>query len=78
MKFLLVLLVIVVAVGIWRSKRRKAQMERPQPAAGRKLAAPQDMVECAHCGVHLPRAEALTEKSRFYCSAEHQAQAARR
>ncbi|MEG0201990.1 MAG: PP0621 family protein [Comamonas sp.] len=53
-------------------------MERPQPAAGRKLAAPQDMVECAHCGVHLPRAEALTEKSRFYCSAEHQAQAARR
>lgn len=77
MKFLLVFLVIVVAVGIWRSKRRTAQMARKQPAARRKLLAPQDMVECAHCGVHLPRDEALTEKNRFYCSAEHREKAAR-
>ena len=74
MKYLLVLLVIVVAVGIWRNKRRDEVAERktagtrPAPA----LKQPQNMVACAHCGLHLPQTDAVTDgASHYYCSAEH-------
>lgn len=89
MKYLLVLIVIIVAVGIWRSQRRAEARERRQAAAPRNpanpanpanapLAAPQDMVECAHCGLHLPRSEAIEAAGRSYCSAEHRTLAQRR
>lgn len=74
MKYLLVLVVIVVAVGIWRNKRRaevserKAAGTRPAPA----LKQPQNMVACARCGLHLPQADAVTDgENQYYCSAEH-------
>jgi len=73
MKYLLVLIVIVIAVGVWRGQRRT----EANPANAR-LAAPQDMVECAHCGLHLPRSEAIEAAGRSYCSAEHRALAQRR
>jgi uncharacterized protein len=31
----------------------------------------EDMVRCAHCGVHLPRSEGLADNGRIYCSEEH-------
>ena len=74
MKYLLVLVVIVVAVGIWRNKRRDEVAERK--AAGTRpataLKQPQNMVACAHCGLHLPQADAVTGgENQYYCSAEH-------
>uniref|UniRef100_A0A2G7T6M8 Deaminase n=1 Tax=Chryseobacterium sp. B5 TaxID=2050562 RepID=A0A2G7T6M8_9FLAO len=83
MKYLLVLIVIIIAVGVWRSQRRAEAHERRQAAAPRNpanapLAAPQDMVECAHCGLHLPRSEAIEAAGRSYCSAEHRTLAQRR
>lgn len=74
MKYLVLLAVLVVAYAWWRSQRRAA-MSRPE--APRQPPAPQDMVACAHCGVHLPRTDALTSGSRSYCCAEHQRQDAR-
>lgn len=74
MKYLLVLLVIVVAVGIWRGKRRAQVAEQKAPAP--RLKQPQIMVACTHCGLHLPQADAVTDSSgQFYCSAEHRRQA---
>jgi uncharacterized protein len=29
------------------------------------------MVPCAHCGINVPRSEALESRGRFYCSEEH-------
>jgi uncharacterized protein len=29
------------------------------------------MVRCAHCGVYLPREEALTRADQWYCSQAH-------
>lgn len=77
LKFLLVLL--VVGIGVWslvsrlrgpRNDRPVADRpaDRPADAAG---PAPVQMVECAHCGLHLPAADALTEGSRLYCSDAH-------
>ncbi len=80
MKYLLVLLVIVVAVGIWRSRRRAENQDAQRPArnAGSRLQPPQDMVACAHCGLHLPRSDALAQgtaaQARYYCSAQHRTQ----
>ncbi len=73
MKYLLVLLVIVVAVGIWRNKRRDEVAERK--AAGTRpataLKQPQNMVACAHCGLHVPESEGVRGAGGFFCSEEH-------
>ena len=70
MKYLLVLAVVAIAVGIWRSQRTSATT--PPHARPRPLAPPHDMVACAHCGVHVPRSEALVQGRNAYCCAEHQ------
>ncbi|MBF6632362.1 MAG: hypothetical protein ITG01_14630 [Comamonas sp.] len=71
MKYLLVALVLLIALQIWRSNRRKAAV--PPPSAKRQLREPEDMVTCAHCGVHLPSSDALVNADQHsYCSREHQ------
>ena len=43
----------------------------------RKSAAPQarsdveDMVRCAHCGVHFPKSEGIFDGGQFFCGMEH-------
>lgn len=75
MKYLVLLLVLGVAYFSWRSKRiPKAAKRRRAPPT---LAAPQEMLACAVCGVHVPRSEALTSQGRHYCSVAHQTQDAR-
>ena len=47
MKYLVLLLVLVVAFGFWKAAATFAPPSRPhQPAP-----TPQDMVACAHCGL---------------------------
>ena len=73
MKYLVLLVVLVLGYAWWRAQRRaEAQPQRPPP-----LATPQDMVACDHCGIHLPRSEALTHGPRSYCCADHQRSDAR-
>ena len=75
MKYLVLLGVLALAYSLWRQQRCSpppAQRTPPRPTA-----APQDMVACAHCGVHLPRDEAITLDTRHYCCAEHQQRDAR-
>jgi len=31
----------------------------------------EDMVRCAHCGVHLPRSEGILNRGEVFCSREH-------
>ena len=70
MKFLLMLVVLGLAYALWRSKRRAA-MPPPPPRPPVPTPSAQPMVACAHCGVHIPQAEALMMGSQAYCSAEH-------
>ena len=74
MKYLVLLVVLVLGYAWWRGQRRA---ESPPPRRPTPAATPQDMVACAHCGVHLPRSEALTHGPRTYCCAEHQREDAR-
>jgi uncharacterized protein len=81
----LLLLIAIVFVVIWfvrggrsvgRSSGRNEDEARraggqPQPPA------PQDMVECPVCRVHLPRIDALPgPDGQLYCCAEHRQRAA--
>ncbi len=75
MKYLLVLL--VVGFGLWslvtrlrgggglkrRSSTDPAKSTQPHGAVA--------MVQCAHCGLHLPSTDAVPEGSRLYCSDAH-------
>ena len=74
MKYLVLLVVLVLGYAWWRGQRRA---ESPPPRRPTPAATPQDMVACAHCGVHRPRSEALTHGPRTYCCAEHQREDAR-
>ena len=46
MKYLLVAVVLIIAIGIWRNNRRKAAA--PPPARPKPHHATEDMVTCAH------------------------------
>ena len=67
MKYLVILVVLVLVYAWLRGQRRVDKQPPRQPP----LPAPQDTVACAHCGVHIPQAEALMLGSQAYCSAEH-------
>ncbi|WP_066701977.1 PP0621 family protein [Curvibacter delicatus] len=71
MKFLLLLVVVVAAVWLWRSGRLAdaASKQKPSPPP------PQDMVRCAHCGVHFPQADAFAGRNGLYCCVEHRQRA---
>jgi len=81
MKYLLVLAVLWIAIWLWRKNRREemrdAQRERmakaqQRPAAPTAVGAPQAMVRCAHCGLHLPASDAIAGPGdAVYCSTAH-------
>jgi uncharacterized protein len=65
MKFVLVL-GVVVAVLWWLLRRPR--VSRRQDQASPPVAT---FVACAHCGVHLPAGDALSDGTRHYCSEAH-------
>ncbi len=68
-KYLLVTLVLLVAVALWRHKHRKAVAPKPRPGAAPRNHLPvQTMVCCAHCGLHLPQAEASAAQGSFFAA----------
>lgn len=69
MKFLLFLAIVLLVVWLWRSGRRSEQ--RSDQAAPPAPPGPQEMVRCAHCGVHLPHGDAIVGRIGLYCSSEH-------
>lgn len=71
MKF--VLLVVAVLLLWWmvfgRSRRGRGTGSAARPPSPPAQA--EGMVACAHCGVHLPRSEALHVGELAYCSSAH-------
>jgi uncharacterized protein len=64
-RLLFVLFAIVAVIFILRRLyRRPTTTKRP-------LAAPGQMVRCAHCGLYLPRDEALHAGELDFCSPDH-------
>ena len=69
---LLIWIALIAAVyWLWR------RATRPAPAAP-DIKNAEPMVRCAHCGVHTPRAHALSQDSQWFCSRAHLEQGAAR
>lgn len=69
MSRLLFLLAIVVLVYLLiRSYRSRV---RGKDVPGDEKALAEDMVRCAHCGVHLPKGESIHADEEFFCGAAH-------
>ena len=68
-KYLLLLLVFVLAYAFIKTKSRKI-IKRPSDGA-RSAPAVEDMARCAHCGVHFPLSEGFRSSGRIFCSNEH-------
>lgn len=75
MKYLLLILIVGVVLWLMRSRRRVQPPPAAQPKPQQRGTVPLEMVACAHCGLNLPRGEAVQDGSstRSYCSEAHRA-----
>jgi uncharacterized protein len=71
MKYLILLLVIVAVIWFMRSKRPPPVP--PPPRRNDAPAEPENMLACTHCGLHLPRHEALPGRGGVFCGEAHRA-----
>ena len=69
MKYLVLLLVVLFFVWRWRAARIAPVRDasKPREPKGDPLA----MQACAHCGLHVPTADAIAGDDGVYCSATH-------
>jgi uncharacterized protein len=64
-----ILLVVLVVVAFWVVRRALRSFNRPE--VQQKSPIQGELVSCARCGVHLPRAEAREAGGALFCSEEH-------
>ncbi|MBA3022696.1 MAG: hypothetical protein KJ572_09190 [Gammaproteobacteria bacterium] len=62
----LIFLVVAIALVFWLLRR----FRRP-PSESKDASQPEDMVSCAHCGLNLPKSEALSSGDDYYCCEAH-------
>ncbi|BBP03419.1 hypothetical protein TPL01_09480 [Sulfuriferula plumbiphila] len=65
----LLLLLVVGALIYWIIKSSGRSDGRADVSPQAKP--PEDMVRCVHCGVNLPRSEAVLSRGEFFCGNEH-------
>ncbi|MDR3221379.1 MAG: hypothetical protein LBU46_05130 [Candidatus Accumulibacter sp.] len=67
MKYVLLIGLALLILWFFRRPRNRRSRTAETSTARR----PERMVECAHCGVHLPENESIQEGAAHYCCAEH-------
>jgi len=67
LKLLLLIAIAFVVMAIIRTYQRSLN----RPPASKPSHEVEDMVKCAHCGVNLPRSEAIYSGGDFFCTPEH-------
>jgi uncharacterized protein len=69
LRLVLVVAALLVLVLLLRGGARRGKPP-PRPGASPQRD-PQPMVACAHCGVHLPKSDAVTAPSGTFCGDAH-------
>lgn len=64
---------VLIALVWWAFKRTRPSSSASSSTQAQE--APQDMARCAHCGIHLPRDEAVRGEKGDYCCTDHRAAA---
>ncbi|HHU94317.1 MAG TPA: hypothetical protein GXX62_04460 [Alcaligenaceae bacterium] len=72
-KLLLWVVVIIAALFVTRliTHKQAASARRPKSPKAPAPQGAEKMVRCAHCGIYLPRSEALMSNDHTWCSLEH-------
>lgn len=70
MKYLVLFLVIFLVAWKWRSARLTDQ-STAQRQRDRAAAQPTEIVQCAHCAVHIPAKDATQGRRGVYCCEAH-------
>jgi uncharacterized protein len=65
-----VVLILLVVLAVWLIRRALRASTGAQQVR-KEGPDQQDLVRCARCGVHLPRAEAREAGGQLYCGEEH-------
>ena len=66
-----IVFVIVLYAG-YRALKYLLRPKNERPTGeGEPAARPDDFVRCAVCGLHIPKAQALSVQEAYYCCAEH-------
>ena len=60
-------ILLLLRRGLSRRQTTSAPLLKPHPA----LKAAEEMVRCAHCGLHVPYSASLHDRHHGYCSASH-------
>jgi uncharacterized protein len=68
-----VVLVAVVLLVLWLLRPRRRVADDAKPRRGTQEIAAEPMVVCLHCGVHLPRSDALPGRGGVFCGEAHRA-----
>lgn len=68
LKTLLLIAIVFLVLALFRAYQRSLN-KPPAPAREQTI---EDMVKCVHCGVNLPRSEAIYSGGEFFCTPEHQ------
>ena len=69
MRLILILAVVLGIVWLWRSARPVThKKDLPRSKA---ISAPQDMLSCTYCSVHIPSSDAIQGQKGVYCCADH-------
>ena len=64
--------ILIILVGLWLILGLvKRYLAKRRPTAKPAPPAQDDVVRCAHCGVYVPRAEAIHALGKTYCSRAH-------
>ena len=76
LRILLIAVAVVVLIAMLRSTlrrgARKSEQPAPPPPPPADVPRVEDMVACAHCGVHLPRGEAVAaDDGALFCGEPH-------
>jgi len=66
MRYLLLIIAVIAAVLILK----QLYGPRKKPTI-KKIPASTTIVRCEHCGVHIPKEEALYVDQQYFCSEEH-------
>ena len=66
--------ILLLAIAIWLLYAVVKRYLTSVEPKDRDPAKPEDMVQCAHCGVHLPKSDSLVVDDRHYCCEEHSRQ----
>jgi uncharacterized protein len=70
--------VLVIIAGLFLSRmlthyaaRKRQEKEQPKPSPKEEQISAEEMVQCKHCDIHLPRSEAFYEQGQAWCCKEH-------